>query len=128
MNGQRPALIINEIQFGLPDPKKSIFLALAGIAAMSANRRKMLEGSPEDCIAAADREAHRVIVNHQLRMHATITDKDAVIAAPDQNAPLRQPGQVTDHHTCARTAAASFANCQCFAAGPIRFHHLGENR
>jgi nicotinamidase-related amidase len=36
---------------------------------------------PEDCIAGADREAHRIIVEHQLRMLATITDKDAVIAA-----------------------------------------------
>jgi nicotinamidase-related amidase len=36
---------------------------------------------PEDCIAGADREAHRIIVDHQLRMLATITDKDAVIAA-----------------------------------------------
>jgi nicotinamidase-related amidase len=36
---------------------------------------------PEDCIAGADREAHRFIVEHQLRMLATIADKDAVIAA-----------------------------------------------
>lgn len=196
INGQKPALIINEMQIGLLDPEKSIFPALAEIAAernivahiaeliaafrakghpifytpainradmadkkintliaaMSAKRRNMLEGSPEvehppeiaptsadfvihrgdnliafhgtsldltlrrlgvetivitgistniavtgltiaavefgyhavipeDCIAAADREAHRVIVDHQLRMLATITDKDAVIAA-----------------------------------------------
>lgn len=36
---------------------------------------------PEDCIAAADREAHRVIVEHQLRMLATITTKDEVVAS-----------------------------------------------
>ena len=36
---------------------------------------------PEDCIAGADREAHRVIVEHQLRMLATITTRDEVIAA-----------------------------------------------
>jgi nicotinamidase-related amidase len=36
---------------------------------------------PEDCIAGADREAHRVIVEHQLRMLATITSKDEVVAA-----------------------------------------------
>jgi nicotinamidase-related amidase len=36
---------------------------------------------PEDCIAGADREAHRFIVEHQLRMLATITDRNAVIAA-----------------------------------------------
>jgi nicotinamidase-related amidase len=36
---------------------------------------------PEDCIAGADREAHRVIVEHQLRMLATITTKDEVVAA-----------------------------------------------
>lgn len=196
MNGQKPALIINEMQVGLLDAKKSIFPALAEIAAernivaniaeliaafrarghpifytpainradmadkkintliaaMSAKMRNMLDGSPEvehppaiaptsadfvidrgdnliafhgtsldltlrrlgvetvvitgistniavtgltiaavefgyhavipeDCIAGADREAHRVIVEHQLRMLATITDKDAVIAA-----------------------------------------------
>jgi nicotinamidase-related amidase len=36
---------------------------------------------PEDCIAGADREAHRFIVEHQLRMLATITSKDEVVAA-----------------------------------------------
>jgi nicotinamidase-related amidase len=36
---------------------------------------------PEDCIAGADREAHRIIVEHQLRMLATITSKDEVVAA-----------------------------------------------
>jgi nicotinamidase-related amidase len=36
---------------------------------------------PEDCIAGADREAHRTIVEHQLRMLATITSKDEVVAA-----------------------------------------------
>jgi nicotinamidase-related amidase len=195
-NGQKPALIINEVQVGLLDPERSIFPALAEIAAernivahiadliaafrakghpifytpatnradmadkkintlisaLSAKVRNMVEGSPdvehppeiaptaddfivqrgagliafhgtsldltlrrmgvetvvitgistnvaitgmtmaavengyhavipEDCIAAADREAHRVIVEHQLRMLATITSKDDVIAA-----------------------------------------------
>jgi nicotinamidase-related amidase len=36
---------------------------------------------PEDCIAAADRDAHRIIIEHQLRMLATITSKDEVVAA-----------------------------------------------
>ena len=36
---------------------------------------------PEDCIAAADEQAHSVIVEKQLRMLATITDSSAVIAA-----------------------------------------------
>lgn len=36
---------------------------------------------PEDCIAGSSEEAHRVIVNEQLRMLATITTKDEVIAA-----------------------------------------------
>jgi nicotinamidase-related amidase len=195
-NGQKPALIINEVQVGLLDPTRSIFPALAEIAAernivahiaaliaafrakghpifytpatnrpdmadkkintlisaISAKVRNMVEGSPdvehpaeiapkpddfviqrgagliafhgtsldltlrrmgvetlvitgistnvaitgmtmaavengyhavipEDCIAAADREAHRIIVEHQLRMLATITSKDEVIAA-----------------------------------------------
>jgi nicotinamidase-related amidase len=194
--GQKPALIINEVQVGLLDPERSIFPALAEIAAernivanvaeliaafrakghpifytpainradrtdkkintliaaMSAKLRNMEEGSPEvehppeiaptpadfiiqrgdnliafhgtsldltlrrmgvetviltgistnvaitgmtmaavelgyhavipeDCIAGADREAHCVIVEHQLRMLATITSKDEVIAA-----------------------------------------------
>jgi nicotinamidase-related amidase len=35
---------------------------------------------PEDCIAGSSDEAHRVIVNEQLRMLATITTKDEVIA------------------------------------------------
>jgi nicotinamidase-related amidase len=192
-NGQKPALIINEVQVGLLDPKRSIFPALAEIAternivaniaalirakghpifytpainrvdmadkkintliaAMSAKLHNMQEGTPEvehppeiaptaadfviqrgdnliafhgttldltlrrmgvetvvltgistnvaiagmtmaavelgyhavipeDCIAAADRDAHRIIVEHQLRMLATITSKDEVIAA-----------------------------------------------
>jgi nicotinamidase-related amidase len=195
-NGQKPALIINEVQIGLLDPTRSIFPALAEIAAernivahiaeliaafrakghpifytpatnrpdmadkkintlisaISAKVRNMVEGSPdvehpaeiaptpddfviqrgagliafhgtsldltlrrmgvetlvitgistnvaitgmtmaavengyhavipEDCIGAADREAHRIIVEHQLRMLATITSKDEVIAA-----------------------------------------------
>jgi nicotinamidase-related amidase len=194
--GQKPALIINEVQIGLLDPVRSIFPALAEIAAernivaniaeliaafrarghpifytpainradmadkkintliaaMSAKLRNMEEGSPEvehpaeiaptpadfiiqrgdnliafhgtsldltlrrmevetvvltgistnvaiagmtmaavelgyhaiipeDCIAGADREAHRIIVEHQLRMLATITTKDEVVAA-----------------------------------------------
>jgi nicotinamidase-related amidase len=36
---------------------------------------------PEDCIAGADPEAHKVIIEHQLRMMATITDRHSVIAA-----------------------------------------------
>lgn len=36
---------------------------------------------PEDCIAGADAETHRVIVEQQLRMLARITTADAVIAA-----------------------------------------------
>lgn len=194
--GQKPALIINEVQVGLLDPARSIFPALAEIAAernivaniaeliaafrakghpifytpainradqadrkintliaaMSSKMRNMQEGSaevehpaeiapkasdfvvqrgdnliafhgtmldlalrrigvetvvltgistnvaiagltiaavengyhaviPEDCIAAADREAHLIIVEHQLRMLATITSKDEVVAA-----------------------------------------------
>ena len=197
-SGQKPALIINECQIGLLDPARSIFPALAEIAAerniianiaeliavfrakghpifytpainrrdmadkkintliaaMSAKLRNMQEGSPdvehppeiaptpadfvihrggnliafhgtsldlalrrmgvetvvltgistnvaiagmtmaavefgyhavipEDCIAGADREAHRIIVEHQLRMLATVTSKDEVIAALD---------------------------------------------
>jgi nicotinamidase-related amidase len=195
-SGQKPALIINEVQVGLLDPVGSIFPALAEIAAernivaniadlitafraaghpifytpainradmadkkintliaaMSAKMRNMIEGSPEvehpaeiaptsadfvvargdnliafygtsldltlrrmgvetvvltgistnvaiagltmaavelgyhtvipeDCIAGADREAHRIIVDHQLRMLATITTKEEVVAA-----------------------------------------------
>lgn len=34
----------------------------------------------EDCIAGAEREAHKIIVEHQVRILATIADKDAVIA------------------------------------------------
>ena len=158
--GQKPALIINEVQVGLLDKERAIFPALAEIAeernivahiaeliaafrakghpifytpatnradmadkkintmisAISANLRNMVVGSPdmgvetlvltgvstnvaitgltmagvefgyhvvipEDCIAGADREAHRVIVEHQLRMLATITTRDEVIAA-----------------------------------------------
>lgn len=195
-NGQKPALIINEVQVGLLDPNRSIFPALAEIAAernivaniaeliaafrakghpifytpatnrpdmadkkintlisaISAKIRNMVEGGPdiahpdeiaptaddfviqrgagliafhgtsldltlrrmgvetvvltgistnvaiagltiaavengyhavipEDCIAGADREAHRIIVEHQLRMLATISSKDEVVAA-----------------------------------------------
>jgi nicotinamidase-related amidase len=195
-NGQKPALIINEVQVGLLDPEHAIFPALAEIAAernivahiaeliaafraaghpifytpatnrpdmadkkintmisaISAKIRNMVEGSPdvdhppeiapqsgdfviqrgagliafhgsaldltlrrmnvetlvitgvstnvavtgltmaavefgyhvvipEDCIAGADREAHSIIVEHQLRMLATITTKDEVVAA-----------------------------------------------
>lgn len=36
---------------------------------------------PEDCIAGADPVAHQVIVDHTLRMVATITDRASVIAA-----------------------------------------------
>lgn len=36
---------------------------------------------PEDCIAGSDPETHRTIVDQQLRMLATITTKDEVIAA-----------------------------------------------
>lgn len=36
---------------------------------------------PEDCIAGADPDAHRTIIEHQLRMMATITDRQSVIAA-----------------------------------------------
>ena len=36
---------------------------------------------PEDCIAGADPDAHRIIVEHQLRMLATITTSDEVISA-----------------------------------------------
>lgn len=36
---------------------------------------------PEDCIAGSDPEVHKVIVENQLRMMATITDRHAVIAA-----------------------------------------------
>ena len=36
---------------------------------------------PEDCIAGGDPVAHKVIVEHQLRMLATITDHQSVIAA-----------------------------------------------
>ena len=36
---------------------------------------------PEDCIAGADPDAHKTIIEHQLRMMATITDRQSVIAA-----------------------------------------------
>ncbi|MBA3055297.1 MAG: cysteine hydrolase [Sphingomonadales bacterium] len=36
---------------------------------------------PEDCIAGSDPEVHRVIVEEQLRLVATITSKDEVLAA-----------------------------------------------
>lgn len=36
---------------------------------------------PEDCIAGGDPHSHRMIVDHQLRLLATITDSASVIAA-----------------------------------------------
>lgn len=55
-------------------------VAIAGntMAAVDAGYNVVI---PEDCIAGGDPEVHRVIVDNQLRLLATITDSDAVIAA-----------------------------------------------
>lgn len=76
-NGQRPALIVNECQVGILDPRHALFPGLA-MAATDLGYHVVV---PEDCIAGGDPDAHRVIVDHQLRMLATLTTKDQVIAA-----------------------------------------------